>query len=156
MNKSKEVRIEEFLIDRILFLSVEDYFSFVLEEKRLPRKYIDILYGVSKAMVYYPDEGIQIAFLGKEVLYSISRFCGFFASDSIENALSDFVKAGLLHKIDSGVYFANPWIFGRVNWQADHLKTIFFDREDGQIHPVYSALEDGEMDSVGMFQKRDG
>lgn len=36
---------------------------------------------------------------------------------SINNVLTDFVKADILKRIDTGVYQLNPYLFGRGDWQ---------------------------------------
>jgi len=48
---------------------------------------------------------------------------------TINNALSDFVKADVVKRIDTGIYQLNPYLFGRGDWQdiAKLRMTVTYD-----------------------------
>ena len=42
---------------------------------------------------------------------------GIKSPQTIANAISKMVKAGILRRIETGVYMLNPYLFGKGNWQ---------------------------------------
>lgn len=53
--------------------------------------------------------------------------------DRINQALTDFVKKGILARLDTGMYQVNPYLFGRGQWKDVRALRATFDFNTGEI-----------------------
>ncbi len=77
----------------------------------LPKGITGILYELLRKMDY---EGriILNAGLKREIALTLGT-----TVQNIENAISKFSKKNILMRKDTGIYLANPWLFGKGKWE---------------------------------------
>lgn len=62
------------------------------------------------------DEGGQIMYINKALKKQIAAKLGI-GIESVNKALTDFVRAGIFRRVDTGTYQVNPNIVGRGDWK---------------------------------------
>lgn len=101
-NVEKEPPYVKIYLDTILYLS------------DLPKGYNKILGAILRRMPWATD--CQDIALNAGIKRRIARDLDISMS-RIDHAITDFVKGGLLSRVEVGVYHANPNLFGRGEWK---------------------------------------
>lgn len=86
----------------------------------LPKNYSNILFELLKRMSYAGDKEGMVIVVNSYIKDKIAADLGLTGKDpkqSIDNAISKLVKGKLLIRIGRGTYRANPYFFGRGDWQ---------------------------------------
>ena len=70
-------------------------------------------------------------------------------SRSINNALTDFVKADILKRLETGVYQFNPYLFGRGDWRdIDRLRMTVDYTLEGKSFATMIAYKNAEEEAA--------
>ena len=94
---------------------IKIYLEDILYLVDMPPHHSGILYELIKR-ASYADEGMEVV-LSAGLKKKIAEVLGIKNIRSINNALSDLVKGQVLHKIGTGLYLLNPYLFGKGDWQ---------------------------------------
>ncbi|RRA99479.1 replication/maintenance protein RepL [Larkinella rosea] len=105
-----------------------DFIKLYLEDlvmlKDIPQWVSGVLYGLLKHM-NYQNEIILNSTIKKRVAIELG-----IVPKTIDNALVTFVKKSILLRLDTGVYKANPFLFGKGEWS--NIRKIRLQIEYGQ------------------------
>ena len=115
------------------------YLKHVLIFNDLPPRYAEVLIAMSDFMSYAHDDPPQTVYLNAALKEKICKICGLANVQSLDNSLSELVKANMLYKVTNketgktmrGTYQLNPFIVGKGDWK-DIVKlrlTIDFDAD---------------------------
>lgn len=99
---------------------VKLYLQDITYHADLPKNYSNILYELLKFMSYAGDKDGMVIFINSYVKEKVAANLGLTGKNpkqSIDNAISKLVKGKLLIRIGRGTYRANPYFFGRGDWQ---------------------------------------
>lgn len=83
----------------------------------LPKTHDKILLSLLKKATWANAEYGMIITLSAGIKRMMAKELNFKNPRTINNALSDFVKADILNRLETGVYQLNPYLFGRGDWQ---------------------------------------
>lgn len=78
------------------------------------------------------DEGGQILYINKALKKQIAAKLDI-SVESVSKALTDFVRAGICHRLDTGKYQVNPHIVGRGEWKDIKNIRASFDFGDKDV-----------------------
>lgn len=117
--------IQEFRRNRTLSWEGEPpfvklYLQDITYHADLPKNYSNILYELLKYMTYAGDKDGMVIFINSYVKEKVAADLGLTGKNpkqSIDNAISKLVKGKLLIRIGRGTYRANPYFFGKGDWQ---------------------------------------
>ncbi len=96
---------------------VKLYLQDILYLSDMPKRYDKVLYElIKRAQWANADQGMTITLSSgsKRLIAKTLKLNGI---SLISNALTDFVKAKILKRIETGVYALNPNLFGKGDWQ---------------------------------------
>ena len=93
------------------------YLHDILFLSDLPKAHDKILLSLLKKATWANAEYGMIVTLSAGIKRIMVNELGFKTPRTINNALSDFVKADILKRLETGVYQLNPYLFGRGDWQ---------------------------------------
>ena len=96
---------------------VKFYLHDILYLSDLPKTHDKILLSLLKRATWANADYGMIFTLSAGLKRMMAKELGFKNSRTINNALSDFVKADIFKRLETGVYQLNPYLFGRGNWQ---------------------------------------
>lgn len=94
---------------------VKIYLKDILYLKDLPKSYNPLLLALLKRAGWAKD-GMEVS-LTAGTKRLIAKELDLKNIRTINNALSNFVKADVLFRIETGVYRFNPYLFGKGDWQ---------------------------------------
>lgn len=94
---------------------VKIYLKDILYLKDLPKSYNPLLLALLKRAGWAKD-GMEIS-LTAGTKRLIAKELNLQNIRTINNALSNFVKADVLFRVETGVYRFNPYLFGKGDWQ---------------------------------------
>lgn len=94
---------------------VKIYLKDILYLKDLPKSYNPLLLALLKRAGWAKD-GMEIS-LTAGTKRLIAKELNIQNIRTINNALSNFVKADVLFRVETGVYRFNPYLFGKGDWQ---------------------------------------
>jgi hypothetical protein len=122
------------------------YLNTLLTFKDLPKQLSSTLIAILKLMSYADPEcefGGQLISLQAFHKEQICRRLGI-KMNTLNKSLTEFVKSGILKRIATGVYQANPNMFGRGEWL--NIKTIRakFDFNAGTVDADIQTEEEAE------------
>ena len=96
---------------------IKVYLQDILYLSDMPKRYDKVLFElVKRAQWANRDQGMTIT-LSSGSKRLIAKQLGLNSISLISNALTDFVKAKILKRIETGVYALNPNLFGKGDWQ---------------------------------------
>ena len=93
------------------------YLHDILYLSDLPKTHDKILLSLLKKSTWANSEYGMIVTLSAGMKRIMANELDFKNVRTINNALSDFVKADILKRLETGVYQLNPYLFGRGDWQ---------------------------------------
>ena len=96
---------------------VKLYLQDILYLSDMPRRYDKILYELLKRAQWANAEQGMIVTLSSGSKRMMAKTLGLNSISLISNALTDFVKAKIIKRIETGVYALNPNLFGKGDWQ---------------------------------------
>ena len=98
-------------------LYIKLYLHDILYLSDLPKTHDKILLSLLKKSTWANSEYGMVVTLSAGMKRIMATELGFNNARTINNALSDFVKAEILKRLEVGVYQLNPYLFGRGEWQ---------------------------------------
>lgn len=119
---------------------IKIYLDCILRFKNLSSSLNPILIALCRHM-HFADKN-QIVFVNKYVKDIICKECGV-KTKRVEQAVKQFVEAGLLKRQARGVYLVNPYIISRGNWEDIKKLRATFDFMTGDIS-VETNVQQGE------------
>lgn len=146
-NLTGEVTSEHTQQTEVGFVEVEPpyikvYLDCILRFKGLGSSLNPILLALCRHMSFADKD--QIVFVNKYVKDIICSECGI-KTKRVEQAIRQFVEAGLLKRKARGVYQVNPYIISRGKWEEVSRLRATFDFITGDIEIDSNVLEeDGE------------
>ena len=96
---------------------VKFYLHDILYLSDLPKTHDKILLSLLKKASWANAEYGMVFTLSAGLKRMMAKELNFKNARTINNALSDFVKADIFKRLEVGVYQLNPYLFGRGNWQ---------------------------------------
>lgn len=78
----------------------------------IPKWVSGILFELLKRMEWSNNEIVLNSSIKKRIALELN-----ITAQTIDNALGKFVKKNILKRLDSGIYQANPFLFGRGSWE---------------------------------------
>lgn len=93
------------------------YLHDILFLSDLPKTHDKILLALLKRSTWANSEYGMVVTLSAGMKRLMLKELGFKNARTINNALTDFVKADILHRLETGVYQLNPYLFGKGDWQ---------------------------------------
>jgi hypothetical protein len=93
------------------------YIDDVIYLSDMPKSYSPILYQFLKRMTYAGEKEGQVVFVNSSMKKRIQKELGYKNLSSINNAITDFVKAKVFIRLDPSTYLINPYLFGKGDWQ---------------------------------------
>ena len=117
---------------------VKLYIDCVCNFKGLRKSLSPIFVALLKHMTYADAEeehGGQIIAVNAYIKQQIAKSLGYNGVESINKALTDFVKAGLLKRIARGTFQVNPQIVGKGDWKDIKNIRATFDFSTQEIIP---------------------
>lgn len=131
MNTGEIVRREENITRS--FPSEPPYIKLYLRDilylSDLPKTHDKILLALLKKANWANAEYGMVVTLSAGMKRIMAKELNIKSIRTINNALSDFVKAEVIKRIDTGIYQLNPYLFGRGDWQdiAKLRMTVTYD-----------------------------
>lgn len=122
---------------------IKIYLDCILRFKNLSSSLNPILIALCKHM-HFADKN-QIVFVNKYVKDIICKECGV-KTKRVEQAVKQFVEAGLLKRQARGVYLVNPYIISRGNWEDVKKLRATFDFITGDITVDSNVIDNGGED----------
>ena len=112
---------KETINETLRFSEEPPYIKFYLQDilylSDMPKRYDKVLYElIKRAQWANSDQGMTIT-LSSGSKRLIAKQLGLNSISLISNALTDFVKAKIIKRIETGVYALNPNLFGKGDWQ---------------------------------------
>lgn len=92
------------------------YLQDILFLSDLPKGHNAVLSSLLKRAGWASENGMEIS-LTAGTKRLMLRELGLKNIRTINNALSDFVRAKILYRVETGVYRFNPYLFGKGDWQ---------------------------------------
>lgn len=128
---------------------IKMYLNDIVYLSDLPKSYGSILYELFKYMTYAGEKDGMIIFVNGYVKENISRVLELKNTQSIDNAISKMVKGNILKRISRGTYRANPYLFGKGDWQdiARLRLEINYDEIKGRTFKSVCEFEKNEPDN---------
>ena len=117
---------------------VKLYIDCICNFKGLRKGLSPIFIALLKYMTYADIEdeyGGQVIAVNSYIKQQIAKSLGYTGIESINKALTDFVKAGLLKRIARGTFQVNPQIVGKGNWKDIKNIRATFDFNTKEIIP---------------------
>jgi hypothetical protein len=114
---------------------IKIYLDTVLTFKDVSKSLNPILFEFLKYMSYanvYDNTGGQIIFVNKLMKEVVAKSTNV-TIKRVEQAITQFVKAGIFKRIGVGTYQVNPNIFGKGDWKDIKKIRATFDFNTGEI-----------------------
>lgn len=92
------------------------YLQDILYLSDLPKTHDKVLISLLKKATWASAEMGMVVTLSAGMKRIIAEQLGFKNTRTINNVITDFVKADILFRIDTGVYQLSPYLFGRGDW----------------------------------------
>lgn len=128
---------------------VKVYLDCVMAFKGLSKSLNPILLELLGCMTYAnraAQEGGQLIYLNAQLKRDIAAKLGITTS-RISQAITDFVKSGVLTRIATSTYQANPYLFGRGPWkEVSRLRAEFVFDATNNTNNVRTEVEYGKVD----------
>ena len=96
---------------------IKMYLNDIVYMSDLPKSYGSILYEMFKYMTYAGEKDGMVIFINGYVKANIVQALSLKTTQSIDNAITKLVKGNILKRISRGTYRANPYLFGKGDWQ---------------------------------------
>ena len=96
---------------------VKVYLHDILYLSDLPKTHDKVLLALLKRSTWANADLGMVVTLSAGMKRLMLSELGFKSVRTINNALSDFVKAEILNRLETGVYQLNPYLFGKGDWQ---------------------------------------
>lgn len=112
------------------------YINTLLTFKELPKTLNPVLIEFLSYMSYADNSqqtGGQLIFINAFMKEEISRKLGNIKINTIDKALSNFVKSGIFKRIGTGTYQVNPNFFGKGEWKDISAIKATFDFNTGEV-----------------------
>ena len=93
------------------------YLHDILFLSDLPKTHDKILLSLLRKATWASAEYGMVVTLSAGMKRIMAKELDFKNVRTVNNALSDFVKADILKRLETGVYQLNPYLFGRGDWQ---------------------------------------
>lgn len=118
---------------------IKIYLDCILKFKGMSNSLNPILLALCKHMQFADKD--QIVFVNKYVKDIICAECGI-KTKRVEQAIKQFVEAGLLKRRARGVYLVNPYIISRGKWEDVKKLRATFDFMTGDIEVESNVLDE--------------
>lgn len=125
---------------------VKMYLNDIVYLSDLPKSYGSILYEMFKYMTYAGEKDGMVIFINGYVKENIVKALSLKTTQSIDNAITKLVKGNILKRISRGTYRANPYLFGKGDWQdiARLRLEINYDEIKGRTFKTACEYNDGD------------
>lgn len=123
-----------------------DYVKLYLQDIALlndiPKWVGGVLYELLKRLEWGTNEIILNASVKRRIATDLG-----IAAKSVDNALVAFVKKNILSRVDTGIYRANPYLFGRGSWEdIKRIRlSIVYDESGKHVEADFVEFPDVEL-----------
>lgn len=125
------------------------YMRDIMYLKDLPKTHEKLLYALLKRSTWASAESGMIVTVSAGLKRLIAKELDIKNSRSINNALTDFVKADILKRLETGVYQFNPYLFGRGDWRdIDRLRMTVDYTLEGKSFATMIAYRNAEEEAA--------
>lgn len=146
-----EMKIEENVTNRKKGVEppfVKLYLDCLLTFKDLSKSLNPILAELLKYMSYanlIDSHGGQMIYLNAEIKRLVAEAVGVTVK-RVEQAITDFVKAGVFRRVATGSYQVSAKLFGRGDWKDISNIRALFDFANGEVIAEIEKIETEEME----------
>jgi len=123
---------------------IKMYLDDIIYLKDMPKSYSPILHEFLKRMTYAGEKEGQVIYVNSSMKRRVQEALGYKNLSSINNAITDLVKAEVFLRLDLGCYLVNPYLFGKGDWQdIDRLRLeINYDSIKGKTFKTICDYKD--------------